>query len=162
MDSGFGGSAAAQSSDLFDVAAQTCFVLLGFSMIRPVFLDRQSCPHPQKRQHASSEPQKYKPYVISARRPTKFCFFYLIATSLCIASCCPLLFHSMDKKTDPRRRVLLIAIASWAIVGLRAKSANPFTGAVGLARTASSIAKTPLKLLWIVLRRFCGSLWRRK
>jgi hypothetical protein len=67
------------------------------------------------------------------------------------------------QKTNPRRRVLLIAIASWAIVGLRAKSANPFTGAIGLARmgrnalggaakVAIPFAKTPLKMVFFIIR----------
>lgn len=68
------------------------------------------------------------------------------------------------EKINPRRRVLLIAIASWAVVGLRAKSANPFTGAVGLLRLVLNIVRAPLKIFGVVVKKSLSLAipWKRR
>lgn len=78
-------------------------------------------------------------------------------------------FDAMEPKpVNPRRRVLLIAIASWGVVAARARTANPITGLLGLIRLATDFvgnaakiaipaAKLPLKYsakgIWFLVKR---------
>ena len=68
---------------------------------------------------------------------------------------------------NPRRRVLLIAIASWAFVALRSHSANPFSGVMSVARATKStvgvVAGGPLRWIWESVRWLASRLfpWAR-
>ena len=76
-----------------------------------------------------------------------------------------------QRPVNPRRRVLLIAIASWLVVAAQTRTANPITGLLGLFRMATDFfgnaakiaipaAKIPLKysakVLWFLLKSTLG------
>ena len=64
---------------------------------------------------------------------------------------------------SPRRRILLIAIISWSVIAMRAKTFNPFSTAIsaskllsqmfeGTAKIALPIAKLPLRIIYNTLK----------
>lgn len=77
-------------------------------------------------------------------------------------------FIGLPMTVNRRRRILIIALASWAVVAMRSRKTNPFSAALHVGKVGGKvihraykisfpIAKLPFKILSGILKLFFGS-----